>query len=106
MQKKILIYQASLGKAPFREWLLSKKLDPKTRAKIRAKIELLSLGNYGNCKSVGAGVYELKIDYGPGYRVYFGQKGDEIIILLCGGDKSTQPKDIKTAQLLWKTFEK
>lgn len=59
------------------------------------------MGNLGEWNSVGHGVYELKIDYGPGYRIYFGQEGNRLIILLCGGDKTTQQKDIKKAQEYW-----
>jgi putative addiction module killer protein len=61
-------------------------------------------GNFGNCEAIGEGLSELKINYGPGYRVYFGRTGDVIIILLCGGDKSTQSKDIKKAHEYWKNL--
>jgi len=62
------------------------------------------LGNLGNSKSVGEGVCELKIDFGPGYRVYFGQLGSTIVLLLCGGDKSTQEQDIRKAYEYWKEY--
>jgi len=74
--------------------------DIKARARIQARIERLSLGNSGDVKPVGAGVSELRIDYGPGYRVYFKKVGQTIIILLVGGDKSSQNSDIKTALTL------
>ncbi len=61
-------------------------------------------GNLGDCSVVGAGVYEMRIHFGPGYRVYFGQEGTHIIVLLCGGDKSTQAKDIKRAQEYWADY--
>jgi putative addiction module killer protein len=71
--------------------------DRQARARIDVRIRRLSMGNPGDVKPVGRGVSELRIDYGPGYRVYFIQRGDTLIILLAGGDKSTQDQDIKTA---------
>jgi putative addiction module killer protein len=80
--------------------------DIKTRAKIRVRLDRISLGNFGDCHGVGEGVQELRLDYGPGYRIYFGQKGTSIVILLCGGDKSTQTKDIKTAKRYWNEYRR
>lgn len=74
--------------------------DRVARARIDIRIRRLSLGNTGDAKSVGDGVSELRIDHGPGYRVYFVQRGDVLIVLLAGGDKSTQDKDIKQAKTL------
>lgn len=74
--------------------------DIRARACILARIERLALGNPGDVKPVGEGVSEMRIDLGPGYRVYFKKKGKQVILLLAGGDKSSQPKDIKTALLL------
>ena len=71
--------------------------DIRARARILVRIERLAAGNPGDVKSVGEGVSELRIDYGPGYRVYYKKQGQKVVILLAGGDKSTQPKDIKTA---------
>lgn len=71
--------------------------DRQAKARIDIRIRRLSMGNPGDVKPVGKGVSELRIDYGPGYRVYFIQQGDALIILLAGGDKSTQRQDIKTA---------
>ncbi|BCW90171.1 hypothetical protein sos41_33390 [Alphaproteobacteria bacterium SO-S41] len=71
--------------------------DERARARIEVRIRRLSLGNPGDVRPVGSGVSELRIDYGPGYRVYYAQKGDVLVILLCGGDKSTQRKDIAAA---------
>ncbi len=74
--------------------------DDRARARIETRIYRLSLGNPGDVKSVGEGVCELRIDYGPGYRIYFTQLKKVVVILLCGGDKRTQAKDIKTAKAL------
>ncbi len=71
--------------------------DRQARARIDIRIRRLSMGNPGDVKSVGKGVSELRIDYGPGYRVYFIQRGETLIILLAGGDKRTQDRDIKKA---------
>lgn len=80
----------------FTEWLDGLQ-DIQARARIQARIERLAAGNPGDVESVGEGVSELRINYGPGYRVYFKQRGRELIVLLAGGDKSTQAKDIKAA---------
>ncbi|MDO9209261.1 MAG: type II toxin-antitoxin system RelE/ParE family toxin [Deltaproteobacteria bacterium] len=71
--------------------------DREARARIDARIRRLSLGNPGDVKPVGEGVSELRIDYGPGYRVYFVQRGQTLVVLLAGGDKHTQDRDMKTA---------
>ena len=80
----------------FSDWL-DELRDIQARARIQARIERLAAGNPGDVEPVGEGVSELRINYGPGYRVYFKKRGRALIILLAGGDKSTQPKDIKTA---------
>lgn len=83
----------------FRKW--ERKLrDQKARAAIAARLFRLASGLAGDVSPVGDGVSELRIHHGPGYRVYFQQRGEEIVVLLCGGDKSTQERDIKTAKLL------
>jgi putative addiction module killer protein len=81
----------------FANWLDGLK-DRTAVARIDVRIRRLSLGNFGDVKPVGEGVSELRIDYGPGYRVYFVRRGEAIVILLCGGDKRTQPKDIAKAK--------
>ncbi|PKO12197.1 MAG: addiction module antitoxin RelB [Chloroflexi bacterium HGW-Chloroflexi-10] len=80
----------------FKKWFTSLK-DKSARARIAVRIRRVSLGNFGDVEPIGKGVSELKIDYGAGYRVYFVKQGNLIVILLCGGDKSTQPKDIQKA---------
>lgn len=85
-----------LRSATFDRWL-SKLKDGRAVARILVRIDRLALGNPGDARSVGGGVSEVKIDYGPGYRVYFTQRGDMLVLLLCGGDKSTQSNDINTA---------
>jgi putative addiction module killer protein len=83
----------------FRKWRLRLK-DDRVRALIASRLDRLGFGNAGDVKPVGQGISELRIDYGPGYRIYFQKRGNTIIILLCGGDKSTQAKDIKAAKRL------
>jgi len=81
----------------FAQWL-DELRDIRARARVQARIQRLAAGNPGDVKPVGEGVSEMRIDYGPGYRVYFTRRGNEVVILLAGGDKSTQNTDIKTAQ--------
>jgi putative addiction module killer protein len=81
----------------FDRWLSGLR-DRNAKARIEVRIRRLGLGNPGDVKPVGEGVSEMRIDYGPGYRVYFQQRGPVLIILLCGGDKKTQDKDIQTAK--------
>ena len=83
----------------YRKWFASLK-DRNARARINIRIRRLSLGNPGDVKSIGSGISELRIKYGPGYRVYFVKRKNQIIILLAGGDKSTQSEDIKNARKL------
>ncbi|EPT5086688.1 type II toxin-antitoxin system RelE/ParE family toxin [Salmonella enterica subsp. enterica] len=83
--------------AIFSGWLESLK-DRKAVMRILARIERMSEGNFGDAEPVGEGISEARIHYGPGYRVYFMQRGDRLVILLCGGDKSTQKKDIRQAK--------
>lgn len=88
---------------PFDEWFFALR-DIKAQTIINKRLNRVSLGNLGNYRSVGEGVCELKIDYGPGYRIYFGQIETIIVLLLCGGDKSTQNQDIQTAIEYWKKY--
>lgn len=88
----------------FRKWERKLK-DQKARAMIAARLFRLANGLAGDVAPVGQGISELRIHYGPGYRIYFQQRGDEIIILLCGGDKSTQDRDIEKAKRLAAEWE-
>jgi putative addiction module killer protein len=85
-----------LKSATFETWFQGLR-DRQAQARINARIRRLSLGNPGDVKPVGSGVSEMRIDYGPGYRIYFRQQGHILILLLCGGDKRTQGTDIKQA---------
>lgn len=97
---EIKYYKDSADKSPFLEWLES--LDDRMgRAKIKVNIDRLEQGNFGSCRSLGGGLHELKIHYGPGYRVYFGMMERSIILILGGGLKRTQNKDIEKAGQRW-----
>lgn len=98
-------YVTAEGKIPFREWLDALR-DVRARAKIRVRLNRIRLGNFGDAKPVGDGVSELRIPYGPGYRVYFARTGSTIVLLLCGGDKSTQSRDISTAKTYWLDYQR
>jgi putative addiction module killer protein len=87
----------------FRKWRLGQK-DERARAAIASRLDRLAFGNSGDAKPVGEGISELRIDYGPGYRIYFQKRDSSIVILLCGGDKSTQSRDIRTAKRLAKQW--
>ena len=100
----IELYVARDGKTPFLEWLHALR-DIRARARIRVRIDRVRLGNFGDCRSVGEGVFELRIGYGPGYRVYFAQVGGKVVLLLCGGDKGTQDRDIQRAKSYWRDYQ-
>jgi len=95
-------YVTENGREPFREWL-SALGDGKARSIVRIRINRAEKGNLGKCRSIGEGVRELVIDFGPGYRVYFGLDDDQVI-LLGGGDKSTQSGDIERAKDRWRDY--
>lgn len=96
-------YIAEDGRNHFEDWLLGLR-DSEARARLRARVNRVRLGNFGDCRGVGSGVHELRIDYGPGYRIYFGRRGNSVVILLCGGDKRTQVRDIEMARTLWQEY--
>lgn len=97
-------YQTSDGRIPASEWL-GQLRDGVARARITARLDRLSAGLRGDWRSVGGGVSELRIDHGPGYRVYFAPLGASVVILLCGGDKRTQAEDIEEAHAYWKDYK-
>jgi putative addiction module killer protein len=98
-------YLTTDGRSPFEDWYYSFR-DTKTRNKIQLRLDRVKLGNLGDYRSVGEGVFEFRIDYGLGYRIYFGQVGLTIVLLLCGGDKSTQEQDIRKAKEYWADYER
>lgn len=100
-KKELRYYKLPNGKSPFVEWITHFK-DKVTRIRIERRLERMELGHYGDCEPVGEGVYELRLHFGSGYRVYFVEQGDEVLILLCGGDKSTQSEDIRLAKQFWR----
>ncbi len=104
-EKQVENYVRPDGSCPFDDWMGSLR-DRRARAIIRARIARVRLGNLGDCKTVGAGVLELIVDYGPGYRVYLGQVCTKLVILLCGGDKSSQTEDIRKAIEYWADYKK
>jgi putative addiction module killer protein len=93
-------YLTADGRKPFKEWLEGLR-DIAARQKIRIRLDRVRLGNLGRNRSMGEGVYELKIDYGPGFRIYYGLEKKTLILLLLGGDKSSQKKDIDLARKYW-----
>jgi len=102
--QRIKIYLTRQDNRPFADWL-ERLRDQRARQKITARIDRVELGNFGDTKTVGGGVIELRIDHGPGYRVYFGRDGDQVVLLLLGGDKRTQTRDIDTAKEYWAEYK-
>lgn len=103
MEKEIIYYQDAYGRDHFFEWLTSLR-DSSARARIMVRLNRLKAGNLGDHKSVGGGVFELRMSFGPGYRIYYGEDGSTIVVLLCGGDKSSQSKDIQRAKAYWTDY--
>ena len=97
--RTINLYRIPNGTEPFTEWFNSR--DTRTQERIQARLDSVSTGNLGVYRSVGDGVWELKLNFGPGYRIYYGEVDDTIVLLLCGGDKSSQNRDIKRAKNYW-----
>ena len=102
--REIEYYYTPNGQRPFIEWLESIQ-DIRTQDRIQARVDRLKFGNFGDYRSVGDGVYELRLNFGPGYRIYFGQVGSTIVLLLCGGDKSSQARDIERAKTYWLQYK-
>jgi len=101
---QILEYLDTAGNSPYRDWFES--ISSQAAARVTVALTRIELGNLSNAKGVGAGVQEFRIDFGPGYRIYFGKDGDRLVILLAGGTKSRQQKDIAAAQVRWADYKK
>ncbi|MYB75752.1 MAG: hypothetical protein F4X83_01355 [Chloroflexi bacterium] len=99
----LVVYITEEGKAPFEDWF--NKLDVAAALKVRTALARIESGNFGDIKPVGQGVSERRLTFGPGYRIYFGQDGDKFVILLCGGAKKRQSKDIEQAKSLWDDYK-
>jgi putative addiction module killer protein len=102
-ERSVLYYRTRSGTLPFREWRFG--LDENARAAVDARIARFRGGNLGDSKSVGGGVCESRIHFGPGYRIYYGLDGLDLVILLCGGDKSAQTTDIARAREYWEEYK-
>jgi putative addiction module killer protein len=104
MSKTLIVYADSTGKEPFTRWLNSLK-DSRIRRCILARLRRIEQGNFGDCKHLREGVYELRLFFGPGYRIYFGKEENRLVVLLCGGDKSSQDKDLQKAIQYWRVYK-
>ena len=102
--QKLQFYQTLNGREPFTEWFESIQ-DRKTQTRIEARLNSIKYGNFGDYQSVGDGVFELRFHFGPGYRIYFGLVDNTIVLLLCGGDKSSQTRDIVRAKAYWVEYK-
>ena len=102
--REVFVYTTKEGRQPYSDWLNGLR-DGMTRRRIIQRVTRLESGNYGDCKSLKDGVFELRLAFGSGYRIYFAEDGNTFVILLCGGDKSTQEKDIEGAKAYWKEYK-
>lgn len=101
---QILEYLNAAGVSPFAGW--RERLDATTRARVTLAVYRLEAGNFSAVKGTGAGVFELRLDFGPGYRVYFGKDGEQFVVLLGGGTKKRQQADIEAAHALWQEYKR
>jgi putative addiction module killer protein len=101
---ELYYYQIATGERPFVDWL-AELADRQARAMIEARLARVAAGNLGDVETVGEGVMELRVDWGPGYRIYFARIGQVIVLLLCGGDKRTQQKDIRRAKAYFEDYK-
>ena len=102
---ELVFYEQGDGRCPFNEWH-SNLRDKKAQARIVMRLHNVEVGNLGDCASVGEGVLELRVHVGAGYRVYCGRSGTRLVILLCGGDKSSQSRDIQRAKEYWANWKR
>jgi len=105
MTRTVNEYTDEQGKSPYAQWLRGLR-DVRAKAKIIMQVDKMELGLFGDVEPIGDGLSELRIHYGPGYRVYYGKAGRQVYLLLCGGDKSTQSKDIKKAKVYWQDHKR
>lgn len=99
----IEVYTDEKGKSPFEEWLLG--LDTSVQLRVTARIDRIRDGNFGDSKALQEGISELRLHFGSGYRVYYGKVGRRVVLLLCGGDKGSQQRDIKKALNYWEDYK-
>ena len=102
---KVSDYLTDDGHDPFKEWL-GNLADRQARARIVVRVQRMAAGNFGDCKPIADGVWELRIDYGPGYRVYYARAGEKLLLILAGGDKRKQQAEIDTALEYWKNWNR
>jgi putative addiction module killer protein len=102
--RELRVYLSADGRSPFAGWF--DVLDASAAAKVTVALSRLEQGNFSNVKGVGEGVLEYRLDWGPGYRVYFGQDGAALVVLLIGGTKRRQSRDIETAKALWRDYKR
>ena len=102
--RTLYYFEETRGRYPYREWILNLK-NPVAVARLDVRLTKLTLGNFGKWRAVGEGVIELKEDFGPGYRIYVAEDGPVIVVILCAGDKRTQPADIQRAKEYWKQYK-
>jgi putative addiction module killer protein len=102
--KKVVIFEDANGNEPFTQWLMRLR-DGMSQKRILARIRRVEQGNYGDYKAVGDGIFELRLFFGSGYRVYFGEDDETLVVLLMGGDKDSQDRDIAKAQAYWLEYQ-
>lgn len=102
--QEVKLYEAQEGRFPFRDWI-NGVIDPRLRSIVARRVNRVRLGNFGDHRALGEGLFELRIHDGPGIRVYYGRIGNQIVILLCGGDKNQQLKDIHRAHMYWRDYK-
>ena len=105
MTNTINEYTDEKGDSPYADWL-ERLRDSGAKAKIMIRVDRMELGLFGDVEAIGEGLSELRIHYGPGYRIYYGKEDEQIYLLLCGGDKSSQKKDIKLAKRYWQDHKR
>lgn len=103
--REVRVYADAKGRCPFEIWLNGLR-DGKARAIVRERVARLMLGNFGDAKAIGGGVFEMRVAFGPGYRMYYAEHGKRIVVLLCGGTKRSQAADISRAKICWHEYKR